>query len=114
MRPVSLLGNSKYLSIERTAWGDLCRRRWFKATLRRINLPEAVILTRLAIALCVFSFCFINSSFFSLRGYLFLQSNSNPVLLSSVSLHLNERRTLCSLKAQSSLSPEQAPHAHGL
>src|SRR6266571_2968940 len=59
MRRVSLAGSGKSLSIERTARGDLLRRKWFKATLRRITLPVLVILTRFAIALCVFSFCFM-------------------------------------------------------
>ena len=59
MRRVSLVANGKSLSIERTASGDLLRRRWLAATLRRINFPEPVTLTRLAMALCVFSFCFI-------------------------------------------------------
>ena len=46
------------------------RRRWLDATLRRIILPEPVILTRFAIALCVFSFCFITllSVFLCSRG----------------------------------------------
>ena len=47
------------MSIERTECGDLLRRKWLNATLRRIILPEPVILTRFAIALCVFSFCFM-------------------------------------------------------
>jgi len=52
------------LSIERTASGDLLRRRWLNATLRRKNLPDPVTLSLLAIALCVFSFCFILLSLF--------------------------------------------------
>ncbi len=63
MRRLSLVASGNSLSIERTEWGDLLRRRWLNATLRRIILPEPVILTRFAIAVCVFSFCFINSSF---------------------------------------------------
>lgn len=59
MRRVSLVFSSKSLSIERTALGDLLRRRWLIATLRRINFPVPVILTRFAMALCVFSFCFM-------------------------------------------------------
>lgn len=59
MRRVSLVAKGNILSIERTERGDLLRRRWFNATLRRIILPEPVILTRFAIALCVFSFCFM-------------------------------------------------------
>src|SRR2546429_6399372 len=59
MRRLSAVANGNSLSIERTECGDLLRRRWLNATLRRIILPEPVILTRFAIALCVFSFCFI-------------------------------------------------------
>ncbi len=68
MRRVSLVASGKYLSIERIALGDLLRRRWFKAALRRMNLPEPVILTRLAIALCVLSFCFMVLLSISFRG----------------------------------------------
>gem|GEM_PF-3855449 len=70
MRLLSALANGNSLSIERTECGDLLRRRWLNATLRRIILPEPVILTRFAIALCVFSFCFITllSVFLFLRG----------------------------------------------
>src|SRR6266516_6633082 len=59
MRRLSPVANGNILSIERTACGDLLRRRWLNATLRRITLPEPVTLTRFAIAVCVFSFCFI-------------------------------------------------------
>src|SRR5579872_2197796 len=70
MRRVSLVFSSKSLSIERTALGDLLRRRWLIATLRRKNFPVPVILTRFAMALCVFSFCFmfLLSMFFGRRG----------------------------------------------
>src|SRR5438477_6002823 len=70
MRRLSAVANGNSLSIERTECGDLLRRRWLNATLRRIILPEPVILTRFAIALCVFSFCFIAllSVFLFLRG----------------------------------------------
>ena len=46
------------------------RRKWLMAILRRRNLPEAVTLTRFAMALCVFNFCFIALSFlvFDPRG----------------------------------------------
>jgi len=59
MRVVSLVASWNFLSIERTACEDLLRRRWLEATLRRITLPEPVIFTRLAIAVCVLSFCFM-------------------------------------------------------
>src|SRR5437588_10593318 len=70
MRRLSAVANGNSLSIERTECGDLLLRRWLNATLRRIILPEPVILTRFAIALCVFSFCFITllSVFLFLRG----------------------------------------------
>ena len=53
------MANGKYLSAERTDSGDLLRRKWLMATLRRMTLPEPVTLTRFDMALCVFSFCFI-------------------------------------------------------
>lgn len=59
MRRESLVASGKRLSIERIEREDLFRRRWLAATLRRIILPEPVIFTRLAIAVCVFSFCFM-------------------------------------------------------
>jgi hypothetical protein len=59
MRRVSPLATGNSLSAERMDSGDLLRRKWLIATLRRINLPEPVILTRFAMALCVFSFCFM-------------------------------------------------------
>ena len=55
------------------------RRRWFIATLRRINLPEPVILTRLAIALCVLSFCFMILLSVS-GGVTALTCNNNEIL----------------------------------
>lgn len=59
MRRVSLAASGNVLSIERTDPGDLLRRKWLPATLRRISFPEPVILMRFDIALCVFSFCFM-------------------------------------------------------
>lgn len=59
MRRASLLASGKVLSAERIKRGDLFRRRWLMATLRRMILPEPVIFTRFAMAVCVFNFCFI-------------------------------------------------------
>src|SRR5260370_2935878 len=80
MRRLSLVASGNSLSIERTEWGDLLRRWWLDATLRRIILPEPVILTRFAIALCVFSFCFITllSVFLFLRGKVTCLTCSEP------------------------------------
>jgi hypothetical protein len=60
--------------------------------LRRINLPEPVTLTRLAMAVCVFSFCFIT---FFLDGVLQPQ---------------NQSITDAPSEAQRSLSPERTPY----
>src|SRR5579875_484846 len=48
------------------------------ATLRRRNLPEAVIFTRFDMALCVLSFCFIFLSFFVARGKHHANSFNQP------------------------------------
>ena len=44
------MANGKYLSAERTDSGDLLRRKWLMATLRRMTLPEPVTLTRSVLA----------------------------------------------------------------
>src|SRR5215469_18927985 len=90
MLRVSLLASGNSLSIERTASGDLLRRRWLAATLRRIILPEPVTLTRFAIAVCVFNFCFMT--------YFLLQRG---IATSNRSI------TIAPSKAQRSLSPER-------
>src|SRR5437588_11291880 len=86
MRRLSAVANGNSLSIERTECGDLLRRRWLNATLRRIILPEPVILTRFAIALCVFSFCFLTllSVFLFLRGKVHYVTRSDARYISCV------------------------------
>src|SRR5260370_6622255 len=100
MRRLSLLANGNSLSIERTECGDLLRRRWLNATLRRIILPEPVILTRFDIALCVFSFCFITllSVYLLSRGtvrFLTLPGPAYEILPASVDCNAIFCKSVC-------------------
>ena len=55
------LGQHVQLAEERLRVGSFLRRYFVRADLRCMNLPLPVVRTRLAVALCVLSFCFIES-----------------------------------------------------
>src|SRR5258708_37861416 len=100
MRRLSLLANGNSLSLERTDCGALLGRGWLNATLRRIILPEPVILTRFDIALCVFSFCFITllSVYLLSRGtvrFLTLPGPAYEILPASVDCNAIFCKSVC-------------------